>query len=210
MKRPPPLWRRAQRSLFFAIAAGWAVAAAVAHAADEDVFPSHVTAPVPLATAASESSSPFEKQFRADTGEGARTARIALDREVRVPVGAKKTVTLKFDLAAWAESQRAGARLWAAVGAPDRITTEGPLQVSFSQNGLGMTTGIDHTFNVDGTILMGCDYAVRDGAVVVEIENSNHSAEVVCSVHAILYVPAAPISPTARTTPTPATGRSGE
>jgi hypothetical protein len=210
MKRLPPLWRAAPRSLFFAIGAAWAVVAGTAHAADEDVFPSHVTAPVPLATGASGRSSSFEKQFRADTGQGAGTAGTAVERIVRVPVGAKKTVTLKFDLSAWPEAQRAGARLWTAAGAPDRITTEGPLQVSFSQNGLGMTTGIDHTFNVDGIILMGCDYAVRDGAVVIEIENSNHSAEVVCSVHAILYMPAAPASPTAQTTTPPAPGRSGE
>lgn len=131
----------------------------------------------------------FEKRFRADTGESERTRRVAIERQIPVKVGAKERLVFKFDLMSWPEPLRPLARLWVAVGAPSAITSEGPLQVNFSQGGVGMTTGIDHTFNIDGVMVMGCDYAVPDGAVTVEIDNSNHLSDVPCSLYAIVYVP---------------------
>lgn len=169
---------------------GWAVFSVSAIRAAEGTVPEKVPAPAALASSASLAPLPaFEKKFRVDTGEGALTPRTEIQRTVVVKVGAKEKRIFKLDLNAWPAALRPPARLWLAVAAPSTITTEGPLRLEFSQGGVSMSTAVDYTFNMDGMILLGCDYAVRDGEVSVEVDNGNHLTDVPCTLHAIVYVP---------------------
>ena len=174
----------------FAGAGGCLVLGLTALAADDGAPAQKLSPPVALVRETSVMPPGiFEKQFRIDTGESSSTRRVEFDRRIEVKVGVKERRIFKFDLGSWPELLRPHARLWVAVSAPAAITTEGPLHVSFSQGGVGMATGIDNRFSVDGVILMGCDYAVREGEVAVEIDNANHLAAVPCTLHAIVYFP---------------------
>jgi hypothetical protein len=132
---------------------------------------------------------PFEKQFRIDTGETNLTRRSEVDQSVRIDELAKDRLLFKFDFSAWPQSLRPLARLWVAVGASSAIATDGTLGLTFSQNGIGVFKELNYAYNVDGTILMGSDFAVKDGEVAVQIENRTHLSNLHYTLHAIVYVP---------------------
>ena len=168
----------------------WLVIGLAAASAEDETAAEKIPAPrAALSKDAEMQLSIFEKQFRIDTGEGESTRRGELERRIEIKVGAKERMVFKFDLTAWPKTLRPVARVWVAVGAPSTITTEGTLHVNFSQAGVGVSTGLDNTFNREGVILMGCDYAERDGAITIEIENPNHLSAVPCTVRAIVYLP---------------------
>lgn len=174
----------------FAAIAGWLIAGPAILHAEAGGSAEKIPAPFALSNAAPETPPGiFEQQFRTDTGENSLTRRTEIDRSIPLKVGARERLVFKFDLASWPESLRPHARLWVAVSAPATITTEGPLHVGFSQGGVGLSAGLDYTYHRDGFILMGCDYAVRDGEVAVTIDNLNHLGDVPCGLHAIIYVP---------------------
>ncbi len=172
------------------IFAGLAMACPIASAGeDRMLLDQKIAAPRARTSAAPETAiGIFEKQFRIDTDETAATRRTDIERPVKLAVQAKVRLVLKFDLSDWPEQLRSRARIWVAVGAPDEITTEGPLGLAFSQNGVGMATDLNSTFNVDGVMVMGCDYAVSDGEITVGIDSRTHSREIDCTVHVIIYV----------------------
>lgn len=132
----------------------------------------------------------FEKQFRKDTGETALTRRAEVDRMISLEaMSSKSHLRFDFDLSAWPEDLRSHARMWIAVGATNTMSADGTLTLTFSQSGAGMVTELNNTYNVDGTMVLGCDYAVTNGEVTVEIENRTHLAGINCSIHAIVYLP---------------------
>jgi hypothetical protein len=53
-----------------------------------------------------------------------------------------------------------------------------------------MTTGLNDTYNVDGTMVLGCDYAATNGEVTVAIKNRTDVTGLPCSIHATVYLPA--------------------
>ena len=170
--------------------------AVVCHAAEtggsEGAFDQRLPAPqkfVPPA-AGSQAEGAFEKQFETDTGETALTRRAGIDRTI--PLGgvlATNHLRFKFNLSAWPEELRPQARMWVAVGAASAISNDGTLGLNFSQAGNGMSTELNNTYNVDGTMILGCDYAVKDGEVTLEIVNRTHLTDSRCIIHAIVYVP---------------------
>ena len=140
--------------------------------------------------AGSQAEGTFEKQFETDTGETALTRRAGIDRTI--PLGgvlATNRLRFKFDLSAWPADLRPLARMWVAVGAASAISNDGTLGLNFSQAGIGMSTELNNTYTVDGTMILGCDYAVKDGEVTLEVVNRTHLTDSRCMIHAIVYVP---------------------
>jgi len=145
--------------------------------------------PAPKGIAFGANLSPFEKQFRIDTGGTNLTRRAEVERTMRIKALGKNRLLFKFNLSAWPQSLSPLARLWIAVGASSAITTDGTLKLTFSKNGVVMSTELNNAYNVDGTILMGDDFAVKNGEVVVEIENRTHLSNLHYTLHAVVYVP---------------------
>ena len=151
-------------------------------------FDQKLSPPKIFSTGGTEST--FEKQFRKDTGESSSTRRVEFERTV--PLGAafsKNTLHFKFSLSEWPADLRPLARMWVAVGATNTISAEGTLSLAFSQGNVGMATELNDTYNVDGTMVLGCDFSVKAGEVIVEIENRTHLADIHCSIHTCVYVP---------------------
>lgn len=131
----------------------------------------------------------FEKQFRKDTGETDLTRRAEVYRAMEIKGKAIDRLRLRFDLSVWPEPLKSTARLWVAVGGTNVITIDGPLRLTFSQSGTGVSTLLENKVSVDGVDLMGCDFAVKDGEVTVAIDNRGHAHPVKYSLHAIVYAP---------------------
>jgi hypothetical protein len=132
---------------------------------------------------------PFEQQFRIDTGQTNLTPRSETAWPLRIKSNHKDRVLLRFDLSAWPESLRPAARLWIGIGASNAFTTEVIVNLSFSQNGVGVTVPLNNSIAIDDVALMGCDFAVQDGDVTVDIDNHGLARDVDYTLHAIVYVP---------------------
>ena len=96
---------------------------------------------------------------------------------------------LKFNLSDWPEPLRPLARLWVGIGASNSFTTEVTINLNFSQNGTGVSTGLNNLTAIDNVALMGCDFAMQDGDVTVEVENRGLPRDVDYKLRAIVYVP---------------------
>ena len=100
------------------------------------------------------------------------TRRAEFDRTIALGATSSQShLRFDFDLSAWPEDLRPQARMWIAVGTTNAISTDGDLWLTFSQSGAGMTTGLNDTYDVDGTMVLGCDYAATNGEVTVAIKN---------------------------------------
>lgn len=147
--------------------------------------------PCSPATPVSHSGNVFEQVFRKDTGETALTRRAEFDRTIALGATSSQShLRFDFDLSAWPEDLRPQARMWIAVGATNAISTDGDLLLAFLQNGAGMTTGLNNTYDVGGTMVLGCDYAATNGEVSVVIKNRTDLTGIPCSIHATVYLPA--------------------
>jgi hypothetical protein len=138
---------------------------------------------------ATDHAGPFEKQFRIDTSETHLTRRTVTEQSRRIQANSKDRMRLKFDLSEWPESLRPSARLWVGIGASNAFTTEVTINLVFTQNGTGVSTGLNNLTSIDGVALMGCDFALQDGEVTVEIENRGLPRDVDYKLHTITYVP---------------------
>lgn len=133
--------------------------------------------------------SPFEKRFRDDMGENESAARVEIDRAFELAPESTERFVFAPDLSAWPAAARSSARLWIAVGAPSSITTEGPLDLALEQSGVRKSTQLNYTYDMDGTMVLGSDYAAKDGRVILELSNHTVPRPVNCRVHVIVYVP---------------------
>jgi hypothetical protein len=141
------------------------------------------------AEASADHPGPFEKQFRIDTGETRLTRRTDTDQSRCIAANSKDRLLLKFDLSDWPEPLRPLARLWVGIGASNAFTTEVTINLTFIQNGTGVSTGLNNLTSIDGVALMGSDFAKQDGEVTVEIENRGLPRDVDYKLHPIVYVP---------------------
>jgi hypothetical protein len=132
---------------------------------------------------------PFEQQFRLDTGETNATRRAEFDQPLRIKGQSKTSLVLKFDLSSWPENLRPLARVWVAVGATNTFTTEVNVSLNFSQNGTGVSVPLNNRISIGNMALMGCDFLVNDGEVMVGMENAGQPRAVDFTLHAIIYVP---------------------
>ena len=132
---------------------------------------------------------PFEQQFRVDTGQIALTRRTEFEQSRRVRGQSRDRLEFRFDLSRWPQELRPLARAWIAVGATNSFTTELTVTLTFTQDGTSMTTPLNNRISVDNVALMGCDFAVKDGPVILEIENAGMSRDLDYRLHTIIYVP---------------------
>jgi hypothetical protein len=132
---------------------------------------------------------PFEQQFRIDTGETNLTRRSEFEQTRKLRGQSKERLLLRIDLSDWPEPLRSPARLWIGIGAPNSFTTEVTINLTFTQNGAGISTGLNNSINIDGVALMGCNFAVSDGDVTIDLENLGLSRDVDYTLHVIVYVP---------------------
>ncbi len=145
--------------------------------------------PLPLATNAALRVSPFEQQFRIDTGETNSTLQAEFDRPLRIQGQSKDRLLLRPDLSAWPEALRKQARIWVGIGAASSFTTEVNVTLTFPQNGAAVTMPLNNMISIDGMTLLGCDFSTPDGDVAVEIQNEGIPRDVDYTLHAIAYVP---------------------
>jgi hypothetical protein len=145
--------------------------------------------PKPLEAAMTRHLSAFEQQFQKDTGQTNSTPRSEFDRTLRIKGQSKDQLALHCDLSAWPEAQRKDARLWVGIGAPDSFTMEVNMTLTFTQNGIGITTPLNNLINIDGMALMGCDFAVQDGDVTIEIRNEGLPRAMDYRLHTTAYIP---------------------
>ena len=176
-----------------AVAPVTVIAAADANAGRTVLFSRPATAPQPMP--ANTKPDPLEKQFRIDTHQSATTPRVQAQVSGRVQPSATAAFLIQPDVSAWPADVRQRARLWVAIGAPNIITSEGSLGVRFAQNGSGLETAVDNTFNVDGTIVFGCDYALADGSVTLDLIPGGRPNPVDYTVRAIVYLPETAAAP---------------
>lgn len=133
--------------------------------------------------------SPFERQFRHDTGENDATRRAEVHRFVQTDDQPKQRFFFNFDLSAWPEALRSRVRVWVAVGAESQLSTVGPFSVGFLQNNVGLVTSLDYTFNVEGTMVLGSDFSAADGPIALEIDRLSLPPGVAYQIHATVYLP---------------------
>lgn len=131
----------------------------------------------------------FEKQFVIDTG-ATNCPQTQFLRSIRLDkFPAKDDLTFKFLLSKWPDDLQPTARLWIAIGVTNTIANDGSLGLNFSQNGTGMETDLNNSYNIGGMMILGCDYAYTNGEVTVKVQNKTHLPDVRVSVCAIAYVP---------------------
>ena len=184
-----PITGRAASVLGFAITGLLAGCAAPKSAAPE-VLSLQPAPPREFATdALTDRPDPFEQQFRIDTGESRLTRRTDIVHPRRVRANSRDRMLLKFNLSDWPEPLRPLARLWVGIGASNSFTTEVTINLNFSQNGTGVSTGLNNLTAIDNVALMGCDFAMQDGDVTVEVENRGLPRDVDYKLRAIVYVP---------------------
>jgi hypothetical protein len=174
-------------SLFVCFTLGQASDTSIEHL----TFDQKLSAPQKFSPAGGYLENVFEKVFRTDTGETNLTRRTEFDRTISLgATDSTSHLRFDFDLSAWPKDLRPQARMWIAVGTTNAISTDGDLRLTFSQSGAGMTTGLNDTYNVDGTMVLGCDYAATNGEVTVAIKNRTDVTGLPCSIHATVYLPA--------------------
>ena len=176
------------RKLLVVILAGAPLAGAVAggsdHAFDDTLAPPQIVSAI--------GENPFEKQFVGDTGATNRPRAEIFRRFELGALPAKSDLTFRFKLNRWPKASQSAARLWVAIGATNTISTDGSLGLSFLQNGNGMSTDLNNSYNVDGTMVLGSDFAFTNGIITVEIQNKTHLPNVAFTVCAIAYLPPPP------------------
>lgn len=155
------------------------------------MFEQKLSAPQKCSTSAA--ITPFDKQFSKDTGATEKTLRTVFTQVL--PLGdmhSTEHIVCKFDLSDWPAKLRSQARLWIAIGAPATISTAGVLNLTFSQNGCGMSTALNNNYNLEGMMILGSDYLLKDGEVTVDVENGTPLTNTACTLYVVGYVPEVP------------------
>lgn len=155
------------------------------HVFNEKLPPPHAFAPDPSATKLS----PFEQQFRLDTGETNSTRRAEIEHRLCVKGQSKDTLLLKVDLSEWPEAWKPLAQVWVGIGAPGEFTREVNVNLTFSQRGAGVSAPLNNFISIDGLALLGANLPVKNGDITVEVENAGLPRDVNYILHAIVYVP---------------------
>jgi len=150
------------------------------------VFDQKLAAPQKTANAAATA---FKKRFLTDTG-ATNALRAEFVKTVKLgPQPAQDHFKFKFDLSKWPKEMQSSGRLWVAVGAAADVSASGVLSVTFSQNGVGVSTDLNNTYTVDHVMILGADNAVTNGEVTLNVKNQTCLPKVKLSICAIAYMP---------------------
>ena len=143
---------------------------------------------VPAATQASKDT--LEQRFLGDLGLPANTKRCSCRHAVGLgPMHAVTHVEVQLNLEKFTPQERAKLHLWVGVSAPKSLTTQGWLQASFSQGGVGMSTEMNNRFELGQDIVLGSDYEKAGDTVLVDLTNLSSLPSVDCTLGILVYTP---------------------